>query len=158
MKSLLTLAAVLVGVPVAALVGGLLANRVPLFAPPGVAERLGAYLTTNVAETSPAPRFPELAEPRFEVPPDRLFAATAAAIDALGWERDSTPEAGEHRAVVTTRLWRFRDDVLVRVVSAGEGGSRLVIRSSSRVGRGDLGANARHILDLVAQVRSALNH
>ena len=154
---MLTVLIVLIVAPVLALVGGLLANRVPLFDPPGVAERLAAYLTTNVAETSPAPRFPELAEPRFDVPPERLFAATGAAIDALGWERTPSAGAGEHRAVVTTRLWRFRDDVLVRAEPAGEGGSRLAIRSSSRVGRGDLGANARHILDLVSQVRRGLN-
>lgn len=155
---MLTLLIVLIVAPVLAVVGGLLANRVPLFDPPGLAERLAAYLTTNVAETSPAPRFPELAEPRFDAAPDRVLAATAAAIDALGWERTPSATAGEHHAVVTTRLWRFRDDVLVRVEAAGEGGSRLVIRSSSRVGRGDLGANARHILDLVSQVRWGLKH
>ncbi len=154
---MLTLLIVLITAPVLALVGGLLANRVPLLAPPGVGERLATYLTTNVAETSAAPRFPELAEPRFAVSPDRLSAATAEAMDALGWQRTSGPAAGEHQAVVTTRLWRFRDDVLARVEPAGEGGSRLVIRSSSRVGRGDLGANARHVLDLIAQVRRALN-
>jgi hypothetical protein len=156
-KASLVLAAMLVGVPLAALVGGLLANRVPLFDPPGPVERLRAYLTTNVAETSAAPRFPELAEPRFKVPPERLFAAAAAAIDAMGWDRASTPESGEHRAVVTTPLWRFRDDVVVRVEPAGAGGSRLVVRSSSRVGRGDLGANARRVRDLIARVRLAIN-
>jgi hypothetical protein len=142
--------------PVLAVVGGLVANRVPLFDPPGALERLTTYLTTHVAETSPVPRFPELAEPRFAVPPERLFAASAAAVDALGWERVSAPDAGLHRAVVTTRLWQFRDDVLVRVEPGGEGGSRLVVRSVSRVGRGDLGANARHVLDLVAEVRRQL--
>jgi len=39
---------------------------------------------------------------------------------------------------------RFKDDVVVRVAPATNG-SRIDVRSVSRVGRSDLGANARRI-------------
>jgi uncharacterized protein (DUF1499 family) len=148
--------ALALGLGLALLAGGLLGNRVPLLDPPGVAARLRIYLTTHVAETSPRPRLPELAEPRYPVSPERLYDAVGAAIDALAWSRTSDPSTGEHRAVVTTRLLRFRDDLTARVVADGEGGSRLAVRSVSRVGRGDLGANARHAVDLLAAVSRAL--
>ena len=151
MKIIVALLVVLVLLPVLLLASGLLANRVPLMAPPGPLERLRTYLTTNVAETSPQPRFPELAEPHFAASPERLFEAVGAAMDALGWKRTSDPVAGEHRAVIATPLWRFRDDLTARVAWTDTGGSRLALRSSSRVGRADLGANARHILDLLAE-------
>ena len=152
-KILVALLVVLVLLPVLLLAGGLLANRMPLLAPPGPLERLRSYLTTNVAETSPQPRFPELAEPGFAVSPEQLFEAVGAAMDTLGWERTSDPVAREHRAVIATPLWGFRDDLTARVARTDSGGSRLALRSSSRVGRGDLGANTRHILDLLAEIK-----
>jgi uncharacterized protein (DUF1499 family) len=155
-KTVLALLAVLVLLPMLLLVGGVLGNRLPLLAAPGPLERLRTYMTTNVAQTSPHSRFPELAEPTFAASPDRLFEAVAAAIDALGWERASDPGAREHRAVVVTPVWRFRDDVTARVVATGTGESRLTLRSASRVGRGDLGANTRHILDLTAEISRCL--
>ena len=45
---------------------------------------------------------------------------------------------------VRTALFGFVDDLTATVEPAGDG-SRVIIRSRSRVGRGDLGENARHI-------------
>jgi hypothetical protein len=136
--------------------GGLVANRVPLLAPPGLGERLRVYLTTHVAETAVGHRMPELEEPVIAVPPDVLYEAVRTAIDSLGWERDGgDPSQRRLGAVVTTRLWRFRDDVTVQVHAHGPG-SRLSVRSASRVGRGDLGANTRHVLDLRVAVGKTL--
>ena len=47
-------------------------------------------------------------------------------------------------ALATTRVFRFVDDVAVRVRRGG-GGSVIDVRSTSRVGRSDLGANAARI-------------
>ncbi|MEK7293363.1 MAG: DUF1499 domain-containing protein, partial [Nitrospirota bacterium] len=56
----------------------------------------------------------------------------------------SRPEQGEIRVEVTTRLFRFVDDIVVRC--AEQNGVTVVnVRSASRVGRGDLGQNARNI-------------
>jgi uncharacterized protein (DUF1499 family) len=52
--------------------------------------------------------------------------------------------AGIVEAVATTFWFGFRDDVVVRVRASGTG-SRVDVRSVSRVGVGDIGANARRI-------------
>jgi uncharacterized protein (DUF1499 family) len=82
-----------------------------------------------------------LAEPR-----EKAFARALAAAQAMGWEivaRD--PAAGRIEAVDTTLWFGFKDDVVVRVAAAAGGGSRIDVRSKSRVGRGDAGTNARRI-------------
>jgi uncharacterized protein (DUF1499 family) len=56
------------------------------------------------------------------------------------------------RAVRTTRLFRFRDDVKVRVYARADGaGSELT--GASRVGKNDLGQNSRNIKELQAVER-----
>jgi uncharacterized protein (DUF1499 family) len=52
---------------------------------------------------------------------------------------------GEIAAEARTALWRFVDDVSVRVSLDGDGMTRVDVVSQSRVGKADLGANARRI-------------
>ncbi|MBW2442530.1 MAG: DUF1499 domain-containing protein, partial [Deltaproteobacteria bacterium] len=47
-----------------------------------------------------------------------------------------------------TALFKFKDDIQIRL-NIGDCGTELHIRASSRIGRGDLGANTRHILELM---------
>ena len=47
-------------------------------------------------------------------------------------------------ATFRTKVFRFVDDVVVRIVADGNG-SVVDVRSKSRDGKGDLGANARRI-------------
>ena len=78
------------------------------------------------------------------------------AIGGLGWGIASEdPASLALTAVVESALWRFKDDVVVRVEPA-EGGSTLRMRASSRIGRGDLAANTRHLLDLYAAIEQRL--
>jgi uncharacterized protein (DUF1499 family) len=63
------------------------------------------------------------------------------------------PATGTVHAVAVTRLFRFRDDFVVRVRADGDG-SRVDVRSRSRVGKSDLGANAGRIRDLLARLAS----
>lgn len=73
----------------------------------------------------------------------------------MGWEiASSDPEAGRIEAVARTRVFRFVDDVVVRVRPEGEG-SRIDLRSRSRLGQGDLGANANRIRGFVTAYREA---
>ncbi len=55
------------------------------------------------------------------------------------------------RAVRTTPLFRFRDDVTVRVHADGDG-TRAEVTSASRIGKGDLGQNPRNIKELLRAV------
>lgn len=63
----------------------------------------------------------------------------------LGWDivhEDSS--AGVIEASETTRLWNFTDDVVIRIRQQ-DGRTAVDLRSVSRVGRSDLGANAKRI-------------
>ena len=87
------------------------------------------------------------------MPPDRAFARAEAAARALGWEIvAAAPAEGRLEATATTRWFGFKDDIVVRVTPA-PGGSQVDIRSVSRVGRSDLGANARRIRAFLAALR-----
>lgn len=94
--------------------------------------------------------YPDLAPLRLPVPPDRAFALAEATARSLGWDVVSaSPAEGRLEATDTTRWFRFKDDVVVRVVPVS-GGSRIDVRSVSRVGRSDLGANARRVRAFLA--------
>lgn len=71
----------------------------------------------------------------------------------LGWAVVGTDAAaGRIEAVDTTFWFGFTDDVVVRL-RAAEGGTRVDVRSKSRVGRGDLGANARRVRAFLRRVQ-----
>lgn len=79
-------------------------------------------------------------------PADAFQRALAAARDQ-GWTIVAAdPAAGRIEATATTRWFGFKDDVVVRIRPDGTG-SRVDVRSLSRVGRSDLGTNARRIRD-----------
>jgi len=61
------------------------------------------------------------------------------------------PAEGRLEATATTSWFAFKDDVVIRVTPAAAG-SRVDIRSKSRVGRSDLGANARRIRAFLAEL------
>jgi uncharacterized protein (DUF1499 family) len=131
----------------------ILRNRVPVAAPPGAVARLTTYLTRNVAETRDDHRFSELRIRVFEVSADDLVEYTRRACELLGWEDIGVePQQSRVRAQVRTPLLRFVDDLEARVEAVGPKSAKLYVRSSSRIGRGDLGANARHVLDLYQAV------
>ena len=56
--------------------------------------------------------------------------------------------------VATTRLMHFKDDVAVEVRPEGTGSS-VHMRSKSRVGKGDLGANAKRIRMFLSELSKA---
>ena len=74
---------------------------------------------------------------------------TEAALQAMGLEIVAIDkEAGLVEATATTFWFGFKDDMVVRIVGKGEG-SRIDLRSMSRVGQSDVGANAARITDFV---------
>jgi uncharacterized protein (DUF1499 family) len=62
------------------------------------------------------------------------------------------PAEGRLEATDTTFWFGFKDDVVVRVRPDGTG-SRVDVRSLSRVGRSDLGMNARRIRRFLERLR-----
>jgi uncharacterized protein (DUF1499 family) len=80
--------------------------------------------------------------------PSRVASLSAglgvAAVD-LGWEIIAEdPSTGRLEATDTSALFQFVDDVAVRIRPT-DGGVVIDVRSKSRDGRGDLGANAARI-------------
>jgi uncharacterized protein (DUF1499 family) len=100
--------------------------------------------------------YPDLGPARFAAPPAVVLSRATEAARALGWEIVATaPADGRLEATDRTRWFGFRDDVVVRVRPDGSG-SRVDARSVSRVGRSDLGTNARRIERFLAALTSAL--
>ncbi|WP_159818190.1 DUF1499 domain-containing protein [Colwellia sp. 20A7] len=65
---------------------------------------------------------------------------------SLGWEVVAKNQAtGTIEAVETTSLWAFKDDIAIRIQMTDNGSSKIDLRSISRVGGTDLGANAERI-------------
>ncbi|OGT21520.1 MAG: hypothetical protein A2V90_05930 [Gammaproteobacteria bacterium RBG_16_57_12] len=82
-------------------------------------------------------------------PPDQVFAQVRGVVRSLGWEEAAADLAeGRVEAVATTFWFGFKDDVVIRLRPQGNG-ARLDIRSASRVGRSDLGANAARIREFM---------
>jgi uncharacterized protein (DUF1499 family) len=98
--------------------------------------------------------YPDLAPLDLPVPPRRAFDAVLVAFESEGLEVAHQDRASGHiEGFEATRIFRFVDDVVVRVRPA-EGGSRIDLRSKSRDGQGDLGANGSRIRRLQDAIRS----
>lgn len=97
--------------------------------------------------------YPDIGPLRLEVGPGDAFARALAAAKALGWEIVAADSAlGRIEATETTRWFGFKDDVVVRIAPVA-GGSRVDVRSVSRVGKGDVGTNAARIRDYLDRLR-----
>jgi len=80
--------------------------------------------------------------------PDTAYAQALSLARAPRWNWSITAEDAAGRTfqgVAVSSIFHFEDDFTVRVTSGGDGGSRIDMRSKSRVGKSDLGANARRI-------------
>ncbi len=98
--------------------------------------------------------YPEVQRLALKRPTEEVFADAMNKANELGWKITATrvnASSSVFEAYEVSRLFKFRDDIVVRVTGA-EGGSVVDVRSKSRDGKGDLGANAARIkrfLDMV---------
>jgi len=79
-----------------------------------------------------------------------IFEKALVAVDDLGWElvaQDAS--AGRIEATDTTFWFRFKDDVVIKIDQQGSD-TAVDVRSVSRVGTGDVGANAIRMRKLFA--------
>jgi len=128
-------------------------NRVPLADPPGLITRLATYFSKNIALVEADSRFPELRPNTYDMPPEQLFARVRTAVVELGWRIDRLdPGAYRLHAVVTTPWLGFKDDVAIEIRAQDDTRSQLFVKSTSRTGRADYGANLRHIQDLLQRI------
>lgn len=88
---------------------------------------------------------PDLAPIELDLSPAEALERAQRVAEGLGWTVTAVDaEKGVVEAFDVTRFFRFVDDVVIRVRPRGTG-SVVDLRSNSRVGGGDLGANAGRI-------------
>ncbi len=90
--------------------------------------------------------YPDLVTRRIDMSPAQVFERALEAVERLGWDLvAAVPDDGRIEATDTTFWFRFKDDVVIRIQPSGDGGSLVDARSTSRVGLGDVGTNARRL-------------
>ncbi len=97
--------------------------------------------------------YPDIVSLDVAKPPADVFEYVRGAAEAMGWDIVAVDaDRGRLEATDTTFWFRFKDDVVVRVVATADG-ARVDVRSKSRVGRSDVGTNASRIRAYLAEVR-----
>jgi uncharacterized protein (DUF1499 family) len=105
--------------------------------------------------------YPDIVSRHFAVDPARVFDEAHTLVVARGWQivGEKRPEEAEDigtiEAVAITPIFGFRQDVAIRVAPDGEG-ALVDMRSASRNGAHDLGANAERIRGFFAALDASL--
>jgi uncharacterized protein (DUF1499 family) len=116
-------------------------------AAPNKAEYAGEEIARQQREA-----YPDIRTVTLGLPPDMAFDRALTVANDLGWDVvDADAEDGRIEATDTTFWFGFKDDVVIRIRPA-EQGSVVDVRSMSRVGRSDVGANARRIRAFVSRL------
>ncbi len=98
--------------------------------------------------------YPDVVPLTIDAPVDVAFRRALSAARAMHWTIVAeVPDEGRIEATDTTALFGFKDDIVVRVRSAGNG-SRVDVRSVSRIGSSDVGTNARRIEAYLDRLRA----
>ncbi len=105
--------------------------------------------------------YPDIVPFMVEVDQDEAFERARTVAESMDWEIVAADKAtGRIEATDTTMWYGFKDDIVIRVSPAGDGpefGSRIDMRSLSRVGRSDVGKNAARIRLYMAALESSFS-
>jgi uncharacterized protein (DUF1499 family) len=97
--------------------------------------------------------YPDIQPLVLSQPPERGVQLAQQAAKDMGWDIVAVvPSEGRVEATDTTWYFGFKDDVVVRV-RPESAGSRVDVRSESRVGGGDTGTNAKRVRNYLARLR-----
>jgi uncharacterized protein (DUF1499 family) len=96
--------------------------------------------------------YPDITPADYPIPTEAAFEAALAAAREMGWDVVAIDQAaGRIEATDRTFWFGFVDDIVIRVRPT-DAGSRIDIRSVSRVGVGDLGTNAARVRAYLAEL------
>jgi uncharacterized protein (DUF1499 family) len=110
----------------------------------------------NDIKTGETPQYTDLQPQQFNQPLEKVYDAALASVQAMGLElREGKRDQGIIEAVATTRIFKFKDDITISLKRDGEA-TVVNVRSKSRVGKGDLGTNARRIRAFQAELAKRL--
>jgi len=98
--------------------------------------------------------YPDIGPLHLDVPPAQAFDRAQNAAREMKWDVIITdPKQGRIEATATTFWFGFKDDIVVRIAADGTG-SRVDVRSLSRIGKSDVGANAKRVREYLAKVKA----
>lgn len=90
--------------------------------------------------------YPQVRSLVLEASPEATFGSALAAAKSMGWAiKAENVSGGTIEATDTTFWYGFQDDISIRIRPSEGGGSIVDMRSVSRVGASDIGANAKRI-------------
>ncbi|HEX3525116.1 MAG TPA: DUF1499 domain-containing protein [Stellaceae bacterium] len=99
--------------------------------------------------------YPDIAPLDLALRPDAAFNRALDAAQRMGWTIVAADDtAGRIEASDRSRWFGFTDDIVIRITPSGSG-SRLDVRSSSRLGRSDFGVNAARVRNYLGALRMA---
>ena len=89
--------------------------------------------------------YPDIIPLVLSIPRNQAFERTLRVAHSMGWQIVNANQPEERIEATETTFWfGFKDDIVVRITSSDHR-SRIDVRSASRVGKSDLGINARRI-------------
>ncbi len=98
--------------------------------------------------------YPDITTLALPINADAAYERALALVREAGWELvDANREARRIEATDTTFWFGFKDDVVIRLTPEGEF-TRVDMRSVSRVGRSDVGTNARRIREFLESLQA----
>ena len=99
--------------------------------------------------------YPDIAPLVLGLSPAQAFELSLLEAKKLGWKIISTNEKkGLIEATDTTFWFGFTDDIVIRI-SPQENGSRIDLRSLSRVGKSDVGTNAKRVRAFIKAMKNS---
>jgi len=108
------------------------------------------YDAAKLAELQNA-AYPKVKTLTTELSASEAHARAKSVVESMGLELvNSDVEKGIIEATETTTIWGFKDDLVVRIAKQ-EGQTAIDLRSVSRIGMSDLGANAKRIEKFLAK-------
>lgn len=97
--------------------------------------------------------YPDIVPLMLNISPDMAFDKALSIARKMGWKIiDGNQSEGRIEASDTTFWFGFKDDIVIRITRA-DSGSRIDIRSVSRVGKSDVGANAKRIRGFLREMK-----
>lgn len=97
--------------------------------------------------------YPDIKTLTLDMSSDKVFSKALDVVKKMNWEIVAAePKEGRIEATATTFWMGFKDDIVIRI-AAQDKMSKIDIRSVSRVGKGDFGANAKRIRIFLAEMQ-----
>ncbi len=112
----------------------------------------GLDYTADVAAQQRA-GYPDLAPAFLAAAPDDTYRKALDLVRDRGWVVVAADDTSRRIEATDTTYWfGFKDDIAIRVSAVPDNSSRVDLRSVSRIGRSDVGTNARRIRAFLADL------